>query len=354
MVSDPYKLIVEGVSDVALYFIDPNGRVLLWNPGAERIHGFTAAEMTGQHHALVFTDEDRSSGAPEAQLIAAEREGRARDTRWLIRKDGGRFWAESFCSAMRDAEGHLTGFSKITHDASERRELEQVLERTTDEMNRFAFVVSHDLQEPVRTMKSYGELLSRRYKGKLDADADDFIHFITDAANRMTQLLRDLLSYSQAGRSDRTRTETIQSESVLQWAIMNLSPLIKETDAVITNDPLPAVHADQAQAAQLFQQLLTNSIKFRSEEPPRIHVSAVRHDDTYYRFSVHDNGTGIAEEFHERIFGVFKRLHGKDVPRTGIGLSICRKIVEAHRGQIWVESEAGRGATFHFTLPAGE
>jgi chemotaxis family two-component system sensor kinase Cph1 len=135
---------------------------------------------------------------------------------------------------------------------------------------------------------------------------------------------------------------------------MNLNPLIKETSAVITNDPLPTVHADQAQLAQLFQQLLTNSLRFRGKDTPKIHIRAARHSATHYLFSVCDNGVGIAKEFHQRIFGVFKRLHGKDVPGTGIGLAVCRKIVEAHNGQIWVESDAGHGATFHFLLPAGD
>jgi len=221
-------------------------------------------------------------------------------------------------------------------------------------LNRFAFVVSHDLQEPVRTMNSYGELLARKYQGRLDADADEFIKFMTQAANRMTQLLKDLLAYSQAGRSDRMRLEPTNSDAILQWTIMNLNPLIKETKAVITNDPLPSIQADQGQVAQLFQHLLTNSLKFRSESPPEIHVSAARQDETFYRFLVRDNGIGIDKEFQDRVFGAFKRLHGKEVPGTGIGLAICRKIVEAHGGRIWMESEAGNGATVHFTLPASD
>jgi chemotaxis family two-component system sensor kinase Cph1 len=140
----------------------------------------------------------------------------------------------------------------------------------------------------------------------------------------------------------------------VQWAIMNINPLIKETNAVITSDPLPSIHADQAQVAQLFQHLLTNSIKFRGEASPQVQVSATRQDETLHRFSVRDNGIGIDKEFHERVFGAFKRLHGKEVPGTGIGLAICRKIVEAHGGRIWIESEAGSGAVVHFTLPTSD
>jgi hypothetical protein len=352
--SNPYKHVVEGVREFAVYFVDSSGHIVTWNPGAERIHGFSAKDVIGHHHSMLFCDEDRIAGVPEAELRSAAQDPRAYDGRWMLRKDGSRFWGINLCSAVRDESGLILGYSKVTHDGSERRQLEQALERTRDELARFAFVVSHDLQEPVRTMKSYGELLARRYKGKLDGDADDFINFITEAGNRMTQLLKDLLSYSQAGRADRMRPEQTPAATALQWAIMNMSPQIKETGAVVTYDPLPMVFADQTQLAHLFQQLLSNSLKFRGIEPPRIHVSVTPIGETRYKFSVKDNGLGVAKEFHERIFGVFKRLHGKDIPGTGIGLSICRKIVEAHKGEMWIDSDAGRGATFSFTLPAIE
>jgi light-regulated signal transduction histidine kinase (bacteriophytochrome) len=163
--------------------------------------------------------------------------------------------------------------------------------------------------------------------------------------------LKDLLAYSQAGRADRTTFEPTSSANVLQWAIMNVDQLAKESGARITYDPLPMVDADQTQLSQVFQNLLGNAIKYRSEETPMIHVSAHRVDDRY-EFAVADNGIGIPAEHHERIFGVFKRLHGKEVPGTGIGLAICRKIIESHGGSIWVESETGAGATIKFTLPA--
>ncbi len=350
--NDPYRMIVEGTRHLAMYMVSAEGDIVSWNAGAEKLHGFSAAEMIGKSHALLFPESDRNAHSPETQLRDAEQSGTVSESRWMLRKDGSQFWSEGWCSVIRDPAGMITGFAKVTRDASETRQLADVLERTNEELNRFAFVVSHDLQEPVRTIQSYGELLSRRYKGRLDSDADDFIQFMTAAANQMTQLLKDLLSYSQAGRSDRTRMESIQASTVVQWAIMNVAPLIKDTGANVTFDPLPAIDADQTQIANLFQQLLTNAMTFRGTDAPRIHISAVKEQDDLYRFSVRDNGVGVAREFHERIFGVFKRLHGKDVPGTGIGLAICRKIVEAHRGRIWIDSEAGRGATFYFTLPA--
>jgi hypothetical protein len=352
--NNTYEFLVEGVREFALYFIDPAGIIATWNPGAERLFGYTAQEAVGQHHRILYPEEEVSSGTPEAELKSAEQNSVHSEARWMVRKDRSRFWTGSTCTSVLDGAGKLAGFSKVTRDESDRRQLEQTLERSTEELTRFAFVVSHDLQEPVRTMKSYGELLARRYKGRLDSDADDFLHFMTDAANRMTQLLKDLLSYSQAGRSDRMRAEPTPATAALQWAIMNLGPQIKETGAVITYDPLPTVFADQTQLAHLFQQLLSNSLKFRSQDTPRVHVSTVPDGEGKYRFFVRDNGVGVEKQFHERIFGVFKRLHGKDVPGTGIGLSICRKIVEAHRGEISIQSEAGQGATFSFTLPAAD
>jgi light-regulated signal transduction histidine kinase (bacteriophytochrome) len=281
----------------------------------------------------------------------AAKEGHADDTRWLLKSNGERFWAEGMTTAIKDRSGELLGYAKITRDATERRKLESQLERSNDELQRFAYTVSHDLQEPLRTVRSYAELLTRRYSGKLDSDADEFIHFMMDAAGRMTQLLKDLLAYSQAGRPDRTTPEPTSSANILQWAIMNVDRLVKENGGAITYDPLPMVEADQTQLSQVFQNLLINAVKYRSTDPPAVHISAVRCDGMY-EFSVTDNGIGIDAEHHERIFGVFKRLHGKEVPGTGIGLAICRKIIESHGGRIWVESEAGRGATFKFTLPA--
>jgi PAS domain S-box-containing protein len=345
------RALVQANRHYALFMLDAEGRIVSWNPGGVLILGYEAPEIIGRHFSVLYPDEDRNSGVPDTELQTAAREGMADDTRWLKRKNGDDFWAEGMTSAVRARGGSVIGFAKIIRDATERRKLENQLERSNEELQRFAYTVSHDLQEPLRTVRSYAELLERRYKGKLDSDADEFIHFMMDAAGRMTQLLKDLLAYSQAGRADRTAPEPTSSANILQWAIMNVDRLTKETGAVITYDTLPMVEADQTQLSQVFQNLLSNSIKYRSEEPPRIHISAQRRNDRY-EFAVSDNGIGIAPEHHERVFGVFKRLHGKEVPGTGIGLAICRKIIESHGGAIWLESELGAGAVIRFTLPA--
>jgi PAS domain S-box-containing protein len=349
----PERAVVSSVRHYGLFMIDSGGRILSWNPGAIAIHGYEPGQIIGKHFSVLYTEEDRGNNIPDNELRVAAGEGHADDTRWLLRSDGERFWAEGITTAIKNRAGEVTGFAKVTRDATERRKLENQLERSNDELQRFAYTVSHDLQEPLRTVRSYAELLSRRYAGKLDADADEFIQFMMDAAGRMTQLLKDLLAYSQAGRPDRTVPETTSAANILQWAIMNVDRLIKESGATVTYDPLPVVRADQTQLSQVFQNLLGNAIKYRSADPPAIHISAVR-TDGMYEFSVKDNGVGIHPEHHERIFGVFKRLHGKEVPGTGIGLAICRKIVESHGGKIWVESELGRGSTFRFTIPADD
>jgi PAS domain S-box-containing protein len=320
--------------------------------GAEQVFGFTEAEAIGQLYTLLFRDEDRNAGVPQAEMRMAESAGCASSNRWLVRKSGEAFWAEGTTTAVRDTTGVLAGFAKVARNASERQRLEQALERTNDELQRFAFTIAHDLTEPLRTVRSYAELLARRYKGQLDTDANEFIDFMVDGTKRMGQLLNDIVAYSRAGREDKTRLEPTDAASVLQWALMNVDGLVKETGAVVTWDPLPTVSADQAQLMALYQHLLTNAIKFRSAEAPKVHLSAQRSGDTLWEFSLRDNGIGVAPEYHERVFGVFKRLAGREVPGTGIGLAICRKIVEAHGGRIWMDSQAGQGATVKFTLPA--
>jgi len=346
---DAYRAIVEGTASYGLFFLDAAGRIQSWNPGCQEIFGYSADEALGQPFAMLYSDADKQEGVPEAELRTAERSGAAVNSRWMMRRDGTTFWAEGTISFVAEPRG----FACVIRDASERQKLEQALERATEELHRFTFTVSHDLKEPLRTVTSFTELLERRYKGKLDADADEFLRHITEGVARMSQLLKDILDYSQAGRADRTHPEPAQAANILQWALMNLDGLVKQTGAVITYDALPTVRADQTQLMIVLQQLIGNSIKFRSAEPPRIHISATPAPNGMWEFAVRDNGIGVAPEQTERVFGVFKRLHGRDVPGTGIGLAICRKIIQAHNGRIWMESEPGRGATVRFTLPAG-
>jgi light-regulated signal transduction histidine kinase (bacteriophytochrome) len=223
------------------------------------------------------------------------------------------------------------------------------LARSNKELEQFAYVASHDLQEPLRMVASFTQLLSRRYRGKLDADADEFIHYAVDGATRMQTLINDLLAYSRIG--SRTKPfESVNLNSVLQRALANLHVAIEESNAKIVYDELPDTYGDITQLTQLFQNLIGNAIKFRGELPPEVGIN-VSDADKYWRIEVRDNGIGIAPEFFDRIFVIFQRLHNKeDYPGTGIGLSICKKIIERHGGQIQVKSERGQGSAFIFTL----
>jgi signal transduction histidine kinase len=251
----------------------------------------------------------------------------------------------------------------VIHDITEHKRAEEELKQTMAELARsnkeleqFAYVASHDLQEPLRMVASYVQLLARRYQGRLDADADEFIAYAVDGASRMQGLINDLLAYSRVGTRGKP-FEPTNCEAVLEQALTNLQVAIRDNDAVVTHDPLPTVMADATQLVQLFQNLIGNAVKFRSEQPPCVHVSAsetfeVSKPSKVWRFSVQDNGIGIDPEYHERIFMIFQRLHTREeYPGTGIGLAVCKKIVERHGGRIWVESQPRKGSTFYFTIP---
>ena len=226
------------------------------------------------------------------------------------------------------------------------------LRRSNEDLQQFAYAASHDLQEPLRMVGSYVQLLEKRYKGKLDSDADEYIALASNGVTRMFKLIGDLLTYSRVGTME-SQLENVNCNDVMLWAKMNLHTAIAETGAEITTDPLPDVVFDQSQLLQLFQNIVGNAIKYRSTEPPRIHVGAIRNGNEWV-FSVKDNGQGFEPKYADRIFGVFKRLHGRDVPGTGIGLALCKRIVEKHGGRIWAHSEPGKGSTFYFSVPVRE
>ena len=255
-------------------------------------------------------------------------------------------------------DGVFRGYRGVGTDITERKRGQAVLRaaydelaRSNSELEQFAYVASHDLQEPLRMIGSYTQLLERRYGDKLDADAREFMGFIVDGATRMKQLIEDLLAYSRVGTRGK-ELRPVPAQAALERALVNLRVAIESADARVTNDTLPEVSADDTQLTQLFQNLIGNAIKFRKPgEPIRVHVG-VQDAGAEWRFSVSDNGIGIEPQYYERIFMVFQRLHTRDeYPGTGIGLAICKKVVDRHRGRIWVESALGKGSTFHFTLP---
>jgi PAS domain S-box-containing protein len=273
------------------------------------------------------------------------------------KKDGALFYAQLETMAVNDVEGNRRHLRTAITDITERKQAEENLKKTMAELTRsnteleeFAYIVSHDLREPLRMVSSFMELLRRRYKDKLDADGNEFISLAADGAKRMNMLIKDLVAYSRVGFGGEKFKPT-DCGDILSQTLENLKVTIKANDAVVTHNSLPMITAAASQIIELFQNLIGNAIKFRAKEPPHIHVSA-KEGEKEWIFSVRDNGIGIDPQYKERIFAVFRRLHGREeYSGSGIGLSICRKIVERHGGRIWVASEPGRGSTFYFTIP---
>jgi PAS domain S-box-containing protein len=282
--------------------------------------------------------------------------------------DGTVTWVSTTKICLRDKSGEIIGTFGLSRDITGRKEAEEALAskakelaRSNKELEEFAYVASHDLQEPLRMIASYTQLLERRYKDRLDQDAHEFIAYAVDGATRMQVLINDLLAYSRVGTRGKPFALT-DCEEVLNRTLSNLKIAIEESHAEVTHSPLPALMGDPTQLTQLLQNLINNAIKFRrKDEQPRVHVgaslekkpdSASEEHGPFWHFWVSDNGIGIDPKFYERIFVIFQRLHTRDqYAGTGIGLSVCKKIVERHGGKIWVESEPGTGATFHFTVP---
>ena len=305
------------------------------------VHPDDAEEMN-QNIVNLLTHGENRTLSTEYRIKHKESDYRwVSDNRSVVYDDGN--MPVAIVGSLRDVTGHKQAEEKLKQIMAE-------LARSNTELERFAYVASHDLQEPLRMVASYTQLLARRYKGKLDSDADEFIGYAVDGATRMQQLINALLDYSRVGTRGKS-SEPTDCEDVLSHAVANLKAAIKETDAVVEHDPLPTVVADATQMVQLFQNLIGNAIKFHSEKKPTVHVGAER-NGTECIFSVRDNGIGIDPQYFDRIFVIFQRLHGRgEYPGTGIGLAICKKIIERHKGRIWVESQPGKGATFYFTIP---
>ncbi len=257
-------------------------------------------------------------------------------------------WWDVSVTPILDEQGEPSRLLSISRDITEKRQAGTVLQQSRDELAQFAHVVSHDLQAPLRTMRSYAQLISKRYKGKLDEDADTFLGFMLEGAKNMEELIQGLLRYAEFGVQEEQKTVDLRA---VVGAVRNtLAPLIDETGAMITYGELPVVQANLTQVKQVFQNLLGNALNYRSTRQPRIHIAAIAHDNSW-AISVTDNGVGIAPEHYERIFQPLKRLHGSEIAGTGLGLAVCKRIVEGNGGKIWVESKVGEGSAFYFTLP---
>jgi chemotaxis family two-component system sensor kinase Cph1 len=341
----------------------PDHPIVYCNQAFLDLTGYQESEILGHNCRLLQgKDTDRKAIAKLRQAVA-----RRQHCKIIIknyRKDGTAFWNDLVVSPVTDDAGEVTHFVglqlDITHRITYEEQLkrsQKSLERSNKELEQFTYAASHDLQEPLRMISSYLQLIRDRYHDKLDEDGETFIHFATEGAERMQALVNDLLLLSRIRTTARGfKTESL--ESILDDTLANLQTAIQDSGAVVTHDPLPLLDVDRSQILQLFQNLISNAIKYRrSGEKPIIHVGAQKKRGNYEIF-VRDNGIGIDPDYHKRIFGVFQRLHTRsEYPGTGVGLAICAKIVERHGGQIWVVSagangtDSPSGSEFRFTLP---
>jgi PAS domain S-box-containing protein len=345
-------------SDDAIIGKTLDGTVTSWNAGAERLYGYTETEMVGQNIALLIPSHCVDELSDILKRVGQGEPVEHHETQ-RVRKDQFVVDVSLAVSPIRDRTGVVVGAATIARDLTDHRKVviaelarqADELRRSNDELEQFAYVASHDLSEPLRTISGYVELLSRRYGGQLDDDADRFIKHTVDGCDRMRHLIDDLLTYSRAGQTANL-TGTIDCASLVRDVVASMSTSLTETNGQVDYDGLPTVRGDQAQLLQLFQNLIANALKFsRPGIPPRVHIEAHQLDSTW-TFSVADNGIGIEPEYRDQIFGMFQRLHARDAyPGTGIGLAICMRIVRTHGGQIWVEDKNEAGSCFMFTLP---
>lgn len=369
----PIGSILEAVSE-ARVVVDRTGHIVFVNCPTEAWFGYRREELIGQTVEILVPERHRGAHAgdragfiaqPRARPMGAGLDlyARRKDgtefpvdiSLWPLEREGGPF----ILAAIRDMTEQKRLQTQLACEHREllqaRQELEKTvveLKRSNAELEQFAYVASHDLQEPLRMVASYTQLLAKRYKGRLDPDADEFIGYAVDGATRMQRLIQDLLAYSRVTTQGRN-LEQVDCAVLLDDVLDNMRFAIDESRAVVTRGTLPVVMADGAQLGPLLQNLIGNAIKFRGEEPPHVQVSAERRTNEWL-FSVRDNGIGIDPQYAERIFVLFQRLHNKEeYPGTGIGLAVCKKIIERHGGRMWVESQSGKGATFYFTLPDG-
>lgn len=366
-----FRSLLEAAPD-AMVMCRDDGEIVMVNSQTEALFDCGRNKLVSRNIRALVPDwrfNLRPAGNGDFGLARLESAERGREFQ-AFRHDGASFPVEITFSPLQTEEGIV--ITSAIRDISDRKRAEEqirqlnatlearvherteALLRSNEELQQFAYVASHDLQEPLRTVSVFAQLLAKRYQGQLQGDADQFIQFIVDSAERMEKLIHDILDFSRLDARGTDLFTRASCEAALDDAIRNLLSVIQETEATITRDPLPNVIGDPVQLTRLFQNLVVNSIKYRGEKPPQIHVGAVANGDGWL-FSVKDNGIGIEPQYWEKVFGIFKCLQPRDKGAgSGMGLAICRKIVNRHEGRIWVESSPGDGSTFYFTFPREE
>jgi len=353
-----FRLLVQGVTDYAIFMLDPTGRITSWNAGAQRFTGYDAEEIIGEPVSRFHLPEEAAGGAHLRILEVARQTGHFEEQGWQVRKDGERYWAHVVVDPIYNEAGHLMGYAMITRDITQQRLSEQALARTMEELmqsnaglEQFAYAASHDLKAPLRNIFSFIQLMEEECRGRRSEELDQYLTFIRDNANRMYALIEDVLEYSRL-RADQGSPQPVDLNAVLARACANLEESIHHTGARILHDELPVIPGFEALLVQLLQNLLSNALKFQPPgQRPRVEIRAERRDG-HCCLTVSDNGIGIETPHQNKIFDIFQRLHRTaEFPGTGIGLAICKKAVERHGGTIQVHSAPGEGATFIIRLP---
>jgi len=358
-----YHLMVGEVQDYAIILLSTEGLIQNWNRGAEKIKGYNSDEIIGKSFTIFYSPEDVKRGLPMQLLKEAEVKGRAEHEGWRLRKDGTKFWGSVVITALHNKKNELIGFSKVTRDLTERKLNEETLKQYTEKLERnnieleqFAYVASHDLKEPLRKIITFGNLLESHSKDILDDKSKDYINRMQNSAGRMMNLIEDLLVFSRVNRPTEG-FELVDLNQVVNRVLSDLEVMINSRNAKVKVGKLPHVNGRKTQLGQLFQNLISNAVKFNDKAEPFVSISAEEYIDKissspFTKIEVADNGIGFEDIYKRRIFEIFQRLHGKaEYPGTGIGLSICKKIVEAHGGTISATGELARGATFTINLP---
>jgi PAS domain S-box-containing protein len=358
------RLLVEGVVDYAILTLDPQGHVASWNAGAERIKGYEAHEIIGQHFSRFYPAEDVAAGKPARGLEVAAAVGRFEDEGWRVRKDGSRFWANVVISALRDDSGTLCGFGKVTRDLTVRKQAEEHLKQLNEtlriraeelasanaDLEAFSYSVAHDLRAPLRQIIGFSKLLLEDHGSELDGEAQRFLRKIEDGTRHMGQLVDDLLNLARVGRQSLVRVPT-NLGTLVRSVVEDLAPEYRRRDVEWRIGELFVAECDPGLMRQAFVNLLSNALKFtRLRDRAVIEIGHERHGGENVVF-VRDDGVGFDMQYASKLFGVFQRLHKeREFEGTGVGLAIVHRVIRKHGGRIWAEAELKRGATFFFTL----
>jgi PAS domain S-box-containing protein len=370
-----FRSLLEAAPD-AMAVVDGQGKIVLVNAQVEKVFGYRRKELLGKGIDILVPERLRGQDDSDSSRVFDQATIRPLGMgleRYGVRKDGSEFPVEISLSPLDTEEGLLV--TAAIRDVTERKKADQeirdlnasleqrvsertaellasneALRKSNDDLNQFAYAASHDLQEPLRLVALYSQMLQKKYSDRLDAQADQYVSYVINGAHRMEILLKDLLAYSQVGSLGDGPAAPVVVAEALRQALLNLQASVDQNQAVVTWNGLPTIQAHEIRLVQLLQNLVGNAIKYRQTDRPQVHIDAKRQPGEWL-FSVKDNGIGIKPEYVQQIFGIFKRLHGSSYPGTGIGLAICERIVKSYGGQIWVESAFGEGSTFYFTLP---